>query len=148
MKTAIAGLIIMFGICLCFMESIVKNSLYKEITEKFLLSIIIFCSIFNLVLIRIDIGSYKIEIGILTILFLTYLYIFFIMYKKQLIKKNMDKKILLMVICLSTINIYMLVEPMFIYIYSVESYSLYLLIYLNVELLLMFFLVLRRFNYS
>lgn len=148
MKTILAGSIIICGIYLCMVENIVKNSFYKEITEKLLLFLIILCSIFNLVLIKLDIGSYNIEIGILTILLLTYLYTFYIMYKKRFIKKSVDKKIIIMLICLSLINIYILIEPMLINMYSAESYSLYLFTYFNVELILIFFLVLRKFNYK
>lgn|GEM_PF-1158536 len=148
MKSYIAGIIITFVIYLCFEENIVKNPFYKEIIEKFLLFIIILCSIFNLVLIKLSVGSYDIEIGLFSIILLVYLYIFFIMYKKKYKKKNKDKKILLMFICLSLINVYMLLEPIFLYIYSFESYSLYLLIYLDVELMLIVFLTLRRFNYN
>ncbi|MBK5240623.1 O-antigen ligase [Clostridium sp.] len=148
MKTILAGSIIICGIYLCMVENIVKNSFYKEITEKLLLFLIILCSIFNLVLIKLDIGSYNIEIGILTILLLTYLYTFYIMYKKRLIKKSVDKKNIIMLICLSLINIYILIEPMLINMYSAESYSLYLFTYFNVELILIFFLVLRKFNYK
>ena len=147
-KSYIAGGIITLVIYLCFEENIVKNPFYKEIIEKLLLFIIILCSIFNLVLIKLDMGSYNIEIGLFSIILLIYLYIFFIMYKKNFIKKSIDKKILLMVICLTLINMYMLLEPMFLYIYSGESYSLYLLIYFDVELMLILFLILRRFNYS
>lgn len=148
MKTILAGSIIIFGIYLCMVENIVKNSFYKEITEKLLLLLIVLCSIFNLVLIKLDIGSYSIEIGILTILLLTCLYVFYIMYKKVFIKKSVDKKIIIMLICLSLINIYILFEPMFLNIYSAEGYSLYLFTYFNVELILIFFLVLRKVSYK
>jgi hypothetical protein len=148
MKSYIAGAIIIFGIYLCFEENIVKNSFYKEIIEKLLLYIVILCSIFNLVLIRVHIGSYNIEIGLLSIILMIYLYIFFIMYKKQYVKKNSDNKILIMFICLTLINVYILLEPMFLKIYSTESYSLYLFTYLNIELMLIMLLILKRFNYK
>lgn len=148
MKVYIAGAIITLAIYLCFEENIVKNSFYKEIIEELLFLIIILCSIFNLVLIRLHIGSYNIQIGILSIILIIYLYIFFIMYKKEVIKKRSDKKILLIFICLTLINTYMLLEPMFLHIYSTESYSLYLFIYLNIELMLIIFLNLRRSSYQ
>lgn len=148
MKSYITGAIIIFGIYLCFLENIVKNPFYKEITEKLLLFFIILCCTFNLVLIRLDIGSYNIEIGLLSIILMIYLYVFFIMYKKQLIKKSTDKRILLMFICLTLINMYMLFEPMFSYIYSQESYSLYLFTYFNIELMLIMFFTFKRFNYN
>lgn len=146
-KSYIAGIIIILVIYLCFEQNIVKKPFYKEIIEKLLLFIIILCSIFNLVLIKISIGSYHIEIGLFSIILLTYLYISLIMYKKTFIKKSVDKPILLMFICLTIINLYMLLEPIFLYIYSFESYSLYLLISLDLELMLIVFLIFRRFNY-
>ena len=148
MKSYIAGVIITFGIYLCFEENIVKKIFYKEIIEKFLLFIIILCCMFNLVLIKLHIGSFYIEIGLLSIILIIYLYIFFIMYKKQSIKISSDKRILFMFICLTLINIYIFLEPMFLYIYSPESYSLYLFTYLNIELMLILFLILKRFNYG
>ena len=147
MKSYIAGTIIILAIYLCFEENIVKNSLYKEITEELLLFIIILCCMFNLILIKLHIGFYNIQIELLSIILLIYLYIFFIMYKKQSIKVSRDKRVLLMLICLTLINIYIFLEPMFLYIYSVESYSLYLFTYLNIELMLIIFLILKRFNY-
>jgi hypothetical protein len=147
-KNYIAAAIIIMFIYLCFEEHIVKNSVYKEIIEKLLLFTIILCCIFNLVLIRLHIGSFNVEIGLLSIILLIFLYIFFIMYKKQYIKKNNDNRILFMFICLTLINIYMLLEPMFLYIYSAESYSLYLFTYFNIELMLIIFIILRRFNYE
>jgi len=91
-KSYIAGIIITFVIYLCFEENIVKNSFYKEIIEQFLLFNIILYSIFNLVLIKLGMGTYDIEIGLFTIILLVYLYIFFIMYKKKCKKKDKNKK--------------------------------------------------------
>ncbi|MCB2295196.1 hypothetical protein LGK95_17060 [Clostridium algoriphilum] len=96
----------------------------------------------------LDRGSYHIEIGLFSIILLIYIYIFFIMYKKNFMKKSSDKRIVIMIICLTLINSYMLLEPVFLYMYSAQSYSLYLLIYLDVELMLIIFLILRRFNYE
>lgn len=147
MKNYIAMAIILFGIYLCFEENIVKNSFYKEIIEELLLLVVIFCCIFNLVLIKLNIGSDSIEIGILSIIMLIYVYIFFVMFKKDYSKKDGDKQVLLLFICLSLINTYMLLEPTFLYIYSAKAYSLYLLTYFNIELMLIIFLILRGFKY-
>ncbi|MBU3180281.1 O-antigen ligase family protein [Clostridium psychrophilum] len=148
MKNYIAGVIIIFAIYLCFEESIVENILYKETIQKLLLLIILFCSIFNLILIKVNIGSNTIEIGLFSTVLFVYLYIFIIMYKKNHIKKSIDKKIILMIVCLTIINMYMLLEPIFLYIYSAQAYSMYLLIFFDIELMLLIFLVLRRFNYN
>lgn len=148
LKNLIAGAIITFAVYLSFEETIVKKIRYKGVIEVFLLFVIILCCMFNLVLITLHIGAYTIQFELLSIILLVYLYIFFIMYKKGSIKKESDKKIVLMLICLTLINIYIFFEPIFLYIYSPESYSLYLFTYLNIELLFVAFLILKRFNYG
>lgn len=146
-KNLIALSIILGVIYLGFKESIVKNIFYKEITEELIFLVIILSSVFNLILIRLHIGDFIIEIGILSIILIIFLYIFFIMYKKRYIEINNEREISVLLISLSLINVYLFLEPIFIYIYYPESYSLYLLIYFNVELLLLVFLFLRRFKY-
>lgn len=74
MKSYIAGVIIIFVIYLCFEENIVKNIFYKEFIQKLLLMIILFCSIFNLILLKINIGSNTIEIGLTSIILFIYTY--------------------------------------------------------------------------
>lgn len=148
MKVYIVGAIIIAAVYLCFKVNLEKNYIHRQFIEKLLLYIIVLCSVFNLILIKLNIGSYNIEIGILSILPLIYLYIFFIMYKEQYIKKKTDIKNRIMLICLTLINIYIFLEPLFLYIYSAESYSLYLFTYFNIELMLLIFYILRRFNYE
>lgn len=148
MKMYITLIIIMMSVYLAFKVNIEKNSLYKQLIEKFILYSIILCSAFNLVLIQLNVGNFTIEIGILSIVLLIYLYIFFIMYKEQHIKKKNNRGILVMLVCLTLINIYIFLEPVFLYIYSAEAYSLYLFTYFNIELLLILLLILKRFDYD
>jgi len=148
MKLFIAAAIIAFGGYLSIEENIVKNPVLKDIVEKLLLFIVILCSIFNLVLIKFSIYNFKIEIGLLSILLLVYIYLFSIMHKKEFKKKRKDKKITVMLICFTVINLYIFLEPLFLYIYSTEAYSLYLFTYLNLEFLLITFLFLKRFQYK
>jgi hypothetical protein len=148
MKMYIILVIMLAAVYLGFKVNIERNSLHKQISEELLLYIIVLCSAFNLVLLKLNIGSFNIEIGILSVIFLIYLYIFFIMYKENYNKDKSKIKSQVMLICLTLINIYIFLEPRFVYIYSVESYSLYLFTYFNIELMLIMFLILRRSNYE
>lgn len=148
MKIYVAGAIIILAVYLCFKLNIEKNLFYKEIIEKLMLYIIILCSAFNLIVIQFNRDSFTIEIGILSIVLLIYLYIFFIMYKKQYIEKKNNRGTITMLVCLTLINIYIFLEPVFLYIYSAESYSMYLFTYFNIELILIMFIILKRFNYG
>ncbi len=147
MKILIAAAVLAAAAVLCILAAINKKRHGRGFIMLLLFGLLM-CSCFNLVIFKVEISDFKLGGGLFTIALFTSIYMLFIMLSRKRPGGKQEKSINFMITGLTLINIYLFSEPLFMKLYSTGSYSMYLFTYLNLELMLVLFLLLSALEYD